>query len=165
MELLIGKKDIIVVNFINKYLNHLNKKIFIIGENYSKYQAWIEGALQTAHETEKLITNVKIKNIKKIKSTKKSSKIKSIKKERKITMKELQNHDNNNDRQWIAINKNVYDITEWQYEHPGGKSIISQWSGKDATTAFKNVMSHQKNSEEIKKQMKLMKVGILQIIF
>jgi len=37
---------------------------------------------------------------------------------------------------WTAINGNVYDLTSWIDEHPGGREAILYICGKDGTEAF-----------------------------
>lgn len=37
---------------------------------------------------------------------------------------------------WMIIDKKVYDITSYFGSHPGGNYYLSQYCGKDATTAF-----------------------------
>ncbi len=37
---------------------------------------------------------------------------------------------------WSAINGNVYDLTQWITEHPGGESAILSICGKDGSAAF-----------------------------
>jgi cytochrome b involved in lipid metabolism len=37
---------------------------------------------------------------------------------------------------WVAIRGNVYDLTRWISEHPGGPGAITQLCGKDATSQF-----------------------------
>jgi predicted heme/steroid binding protein len=37
---------------------------------------------------------------------------------------------------WVAINGNVYDLTDWIAQHPGGESAITQLCGRDATSQF-----------------------------
>lgn len=38
----------------------------------------------------------------------------------------------------MAIEGNVYDVTQFLDEHPGGKKILLKNSGKDATSKFVN---------------------------
>ncbi len=37
---------------------------------------------------------------------------------------------------WTSINGNVYDLTSWVNQHPGGKDAILYLCGKDGTSAF-----------------------------
>ncbi len=37
---------------------------------------------------------------------------------------------------WVVITRQVYDITTFVDEHPGGKDILLEYAGKDATEAF-----------------------------
>jgi cytochrome b involved in lipid metabolism len=37
---------------------------------------------------------------------------------------------------WVAISGNVYDLTRWITQHPGGAGAITQLCGKDATSQF-----------------------------
>ena len=34
---------------------------------------------------------------------------------------------------WVVINGQVYDVTDFLDEHPGGAAIILKYGGKDAT--------------------------------
>ena len=37
---------------------------------------------------------------------------------------------------WVAILGQVYDVSEFVDQHPGGSDVIEEWYGKDATNAF-----------------------------
>ncbi|PLB39703.1 uncharacterized protein BDW47DRAFT_116481 [Aspergillus candidus] len=37
---------------------------------------------------------------------------------------------------WVTIDGKVYDVTEYQQDHPGGEEILRNFSGQDATAAF-----------------------------
>lgn len=39
---------------------------------------------------------------------------------------------------WVIIKGDVYDVTEWLDEHPGGRKILLKNVGKDATDKFMN---------------------------
>ncbi|KAG7091170.1 hypothetical protein E1B28_010222 [Marasmius oreades] len=53
---------------------------------------------------------------------------------------------NNRDSCWVIINQQVYDVTEFLPEHPGGFSIILKYAGRDATRAY--VPIHPKDALE-----------------
>ena len=51
------------------------------------------------------------------------------------TMAEVAAH-NNSASCWSAINGNVYDLTSWIGQHPGGQQAILSICGKDGSAAF-----------------------------
>ncbi len=55
-----------------------------------------------------------------------------------MTLEEVAQH-NTADDLWIVVYGKVYDVTEWQHEHPGGDEILQANAGKDVSTLFKNV--------------------------
>jgi salicylate hydroxylase len=59
----------------------------------------------------------------------------SLKGDRKVTMKEVQQH-NSFDDCWIIIHGKVYDFSEWKDHHPGGPFVARMYAGKDATAEF-----------------------------
>jgi hypothetical protein len=38
---------------------------------------------------------------------------------------------------WLVIDGDVYDVTGWIEQHPGGAERLREWAGKDATAAFR----------------------------
>ncbi|XP_012533501.2 cytochrome b5 isoform X2 [Monomorium pharaonis] len=42
----------------------------------------------------------------------------------------------NGTRTWIVIYDNVYDVTDYMQQHPGGPELIEEYAGKDATSGF-----------------------------
>jgi cytochrome b involved in lipid metabolism len=54
---------------------------------------------------------------------------------RKITQKEYRTHTEEGDL-WLLIEGKVYDVTK--FKHPGGKRILLNEAGKDATKSFIN---------------------------
>lgn len=39
---------------------------------------------------------------------------------------------------WVAISGNVYDLTKWINQHPGGAGVITAMCGSDGTASFSN---------------------------
>lgn len=60
---------------------------------------------------------------------------------------------------WTAINGNVYDLTKWVNQHPGGPQVILGICGKDGTAAFTAQHGGQKNPEQILKGFLLGPLG------
>ncbi|KAL4811866.1 hypothetical protein BDW67DRAFT_189237 [Aspergillus spinulosporus] len=54
-----------------------------------------------------------------------------------ITLAEVARHSSPNDL-WIVIEGNVYDVTGYREDHPGGDEILRQFAGKDATIEFQD---------------------------
>lgn len=52
-----------------------------------------------------------------------------------LTMANVSTH-NSATSCWTVINGNVYDLTSWIKQHPGGSSVILNLCGKDGTAAF-----------------------------
>ena len=62
----------------------------------------------------------------------------SSKKPRLVNLKALRRHCTA-DNAWVAINGNVYDVTNWHLDHPGGSELLLEYAGKDATKLFEAV--------------------------
>ena len=59
-----------------------------------------------------------------------------------VTHAELRYHNSSIDL-WVSFFGTVYDLTSFQYQHPGGQDNILSHAGRDGTSAFQRV--HQKN--------------------
>tara|TARA_B100001094_G_C17918976_1_gene664986 strand:+ start:317 stop:550 length:234 start_codon:yes stop_codon:yes gene_type:complete len=64
---------------------------------------------------------------------------------------------NNEDDAWIIINDEVYDITDFLDQHPGGKMILMSVLGKDATDFFEELH----NSKILREYGEQYKIGII----
>ena len=69
------------------------------------------------------------------------------------TIDEVSLHNTENDA-WIIINNSVYDITDFINQHPGGKDILLQLLGTDATNFF-NELHHPSVLEEYAENYKI----------
>ena len=58
---------------------------------------------------------------------------------------------------WIIINDNVYDVTKFLKQHPGGKLPFVNNAGEDVSHIIKMFRSHQTNS--VRKKLSTMKIG------
>ncbi|XP_076255649.1 cytochrome b5 isoform X2 [Rhynchophorus ferrugineus] len=58
---------------------------------------------------------------------------------------------------WIVINNDVYDVTPFLDQHPGGEEVLLEQAGKDATEAFEDVG----HSSDAREKMKSFQVGTL----
>jgi len=54
---------------------------------------------------------------------------------KEYTLEEVSLHDSDEDA-WIIIENKVYDITHFLSSHPGGKVVLLQLAGTDATEFF-----------------------------
>jgi len=57
---------------------------------------------------------------------------------KKFSKKEVAEHTDKKST-WIIINDNVYDVTKFLEEHPGGEEVLLEQAGKDATENFEDV--------------------------
>ncbi|WP_157980521.1 MULTISPECIES: cytochrome b5 domain-containing protein [Kocuria] len=60
---------------------------------------------------------------------------------------------------WAAVDNNVYDLTDWVAQHPGGQRAITQLCGTDATDAF---AGQHGNNDEAKAALSEHQIGTLQ---
>ncbi|KAK9885989.1 hypothetical protein WA026_014775 [Henosepilachna vigintioctopunctata] len=49
---------------------------------------------------------------------------------------------------WIVVQNNIYDITSFLNEHPGGEEVLLEQSGKDASDPFEDV-GHSSDAREL----------------
>lgn len=60
------------------------------------------------------------------------------------TLTDVAKHDTKSDC-WLVIENNVYNVTSFIDQHPGGEEIL-KGCGKDATSLFNRVRDHAENS-------------------
>ena len=64
---------------------------------------------------------------------------------------------NKADSLWIVVDGDVYDLTKFQDDHPGGKKILQRVAGKDASKQFWKYH----NEGILKKYQKQLQIGSL----
>jgi len=74
-------------------------------------------------------------------------------KDNSYSLAEVAKH-NSNQSTWIVIHNNVYDVTTFLNEHPGGEEVLLEQSGKDATESFEDV-GHSSDARELMKRYKI----------
>lgn len=57
---------------------------------------------------------------------------------KRISTTEIQSHNKEEDC-WIVVDDQVWDITQFAPEHPGGPGIIYKYAGRDATEAYNEI--------------------------
>ncbi|KAK4192295.1 acyl-CoA dehydrogenase [Podospora australis] len=72
-----------------------------------------------------------------------------------FTQSDVASH-NKADSLWITIDGDVYDLTKFQDDHPGGKKILTRVAGKDASKQF-----WKYHNEGILKKYKKLQIGSL----
>jgi len=73
-----------------------------------------------------------------------------------FTQADVASH-NKSDSLWIVVDGDVYDLTKFQDEHPGGKKILQRVAGKDASKQFWKYH----NEGILRKYQKQLQVGSL----
>lgn len=58
---------------------------------------------------------------------------------------------------WLIYKNNVYDVTHYVDDHPGGPDLVTDWAGKDCTKAFHDAG----HSAEALTDFKKYKIGTL----
>jgi len=66
-----------------------------------------------------------------------------------ITSEEVSKH-NEKSSTWIIIHGDVYDVTNFLEEHPGGEEVMLELAGKDGSESFEDV-GHSSDARELMK--------------
>jgi cytochrome b involved in lipid metabolism len=59
-----------------------------------------------------------------------------------FTPADVSSHNNPEKGLYVIIDKNVYDVTNFIDEHPGGANILKRFAGKDASKQFWKVCNY-----------------------
>ncbi len=63
---------------------------------------------------------------------------------------------------WTAVNGNVYDVTGWIAQHPGGEQAILSICGKDGSSAFNDQHANQRRPADELAGFKIGAVAVMQ---
>ncbi|CAH1109450.1 unnamed protein product [Psylliodes chrysocephalus] len=69
------------------------------------------------------------------------------------SLAEVKKH-NDNKSTWIAIHNEVYDVTAFLNEHPGGEEVLLEQAGREASEAFEDV-GHSSDARELMNKYKI----------
>ncbi|CAK1542913.1 unnamed protein product [Leptosia nina] len=70
-----------------------------------------------------------------------------------ITLEEVKKH-RRKSSVWMVIHNDVYDVTSFLEEHPGGEDSLLEVAGKDGTQGFEDV-GHSDDARELLKKYKI----------
>ncbi|KOS20278.1 putative cytochrome b5 [Escovopsis weberi] len=56
--------------------------------------------------------------------------------DKKFTVNEVAKFKDDENGYYLIIDHNVYDVTKFKDEHPGGEKVLKRFYGKDATKPF-----------------------------
>lgn len=71
----------------------------------------------------------------------------------KYTIEEVAQHNHVEDL-WIIIHGNVYNVTSFLSEHPGGEEVLLELAGQDATECFENI-GHSEEAKQLREKFKI----------
>eukprot|EP01133_Synstelium_polycarpum_P010857 gene10857-12647_t len=74
--------------------------------------------------------------------------------EQTYTLEEIKKHNSLNDL-WLIYKDDVFDVTKFVEDHPGGEEVLKATGGADSTTDFDDVG----HSESAKKKMMTFRIG------
>ncbi|TGZ46544.1 cytochrome b5 isoform X1 [Temnothorax longispinosus] len=74
-----------------------------------------------------------------------------------FTRAEVAKHTDTSQDTWIIIHNNVYNVTPFLNEHPGGEEVLLEQKGRDATEPFEDIG----HSTDARQMMESYKIGEL----
>ena len=73
------------------------------------------------------------------------------------SIEEIQTH-NTHKSLWVIIENNVYDMTSFLEEHPGGTKPLLKYAGTDVTAKFNSIKAH-KEIKDLPTFLDTLKIG------
>ncbi|CAH1119119.1 unnamed protein product [Phaedon cochleariae] len=72
---------------------------------------------------------------------------------KQYSLSDIKTH-NDNKSTWIVIHNNVYDVTNFLNEHPGGEEVLLNNAGKEASENFE-LIGHSSDARELMVKYKI----------
>ncbi|CAH1968558.1 unnamed protein product [Acanthoscelides obtectus] len=72
---------------------------------------------------------------------------------KQFSLEEVKKHSDNKST-WVVIHNNVFDVTAFLNEHPGGEEVLLEQAGKDASEAFEDV-GHSSDARDLMTKYKI----------
>jgi len=72
---------------------------------------------------------------------------------KQYTREEVKKH-KDNQSSWIIIHNNIFDVTQFLNEHPGGEEVLLEQAGRDGSEAFEDV-GHSSDARELMLKYKI----------
>jgi len=73
------------------------------------------------------------------------------------TLQEVSQHTSKTDL-WVTLWNHVYNVTDYQEDHPGGKEFLLENAGTDATTAYEDI-GHSTDAREILENFRIGRIA------
>jgi cytochrome b involved in lipid metabolism len=74
------------------------------------------------------------------------------------TWEEVAKHKNKTTGVWIVVHNEVYDVTKFMDDHPGGEEVLLEQAGGDATEAFDDI-GHSPDAKALQKDYRIGKIA------
>eukprot|EP00485_Elphidium_margaritaceum_P008492 CAMPEP_0202696540 /NCGR_PEP_ID=MMETSP1385-20130828/9837_1 /ASSEMBLY_ACC=CAM_ASM_000861 /TAXON_ID=933848 /ORGANISM="Elphidium margaritaceum" /LENGTH=146 /DNA_ID=CAMNT_0049352733 /DNA_START=41 /DNA_END=481 /DNA_ORIENTATION=- len=71
---------------------------------------------------------------------------------KEFTWEEIKEHNKEQDL-WVVLYNRVYDLTQFQIDHPGGPDVLQDIAAQDGTEEFENILHTEKARRMAKKYL------------
>eukprot|EP00658_Telonema_sp_P-2_P051870 TRINITY_DN3998_c0_g1_i1.p1 TRINITY_DN3998_c0_g1~~TRINITY_DN3998_c0_g1_i1.p1 ORF type:complete len:438 (-),score=94.72 TRINITY_DN3998_c0_g1_i1:325-1638(-) len=75
-----------------------------------------------------------------------------------FTLEEVAQHKTKGDS-WLIVDREVYDVSDWIFKHPGGKDVVAGWAGQDASAGFAAFHTEGRAAQRARSLLKQFQIG------